>query len=83
MGGSRGAGGPPGIKTLNIDQILTKNVKNVKIHVGNFQGRHFLRKKASAGTLHNIAQGGGGYRGIGEGGRGAYIYNIYDDHESM
>ena len=31
------------------DQILTIHVKNNQIHVGNFQGRHFLRKKSPAG----------------------------------
>ena len=30
-------------------QILTKNDKFDKIHVENFQGRHFLRKKTPAG----------------------------------
>ena len=32
-----------------FDQILTIYVKNHLIHVQNFQGRHFLRKKAPAG----------------------------------
>jgi hypothetical protein len=35
----------------------TKISKCEQIHVGNFQGRHFLTKKAPAGTLHNIAKG--------------------------
>ena len=30
-------------------QILTIEAKNNSIHVENFQGRHFLRKKAPAG----------------------------------
>ena len=33
----------------NFDQILTIYVKNHQIHVENFQGRHFLRKKSPAG----------------------------------
>ena len=33
----------------NFDQILTIYVKNRQIHADNFQGRHFLKKKAPAG----------------------------------
>ena len=32
-----------------FNQILTIHVKKHQIHVENFQGRHFLRKKAPAG----------------------------------
>ncbi len=31
----------------NFDQILSKYVKKHQLHVGNFQGRHFLRNKKS------------------------------------
>jgi hypothetical protein len=62
-----------------INRMLTKNIKNNKIHVENVQGRHFLGKKKPADTLHNIAQGwGGGGRGIG--GMAyiyIYVYNVY------
>ena len=34
---------------IKFDQLLIIYVKNHKIHVGNFQGRHFLRKKNPAG----------------------------------
>ena len=48
------------------DQIYTKKIKNVKIHVESVQGRHFSEKENPAGTLHNIAQGEWG-EGIGGG----------------
>ena len=72
---------------MNFSQILTKSdqiliifVKNHKMHVENFQGRHFLRKKKNLRECKHIAQGLGwgywvlGYWGIG-GGIGGKIIN--------
>ena len=51
-----------------FDQIFTNYVKNHQIHVGNVQGRHFLRKKKTAGMpTHRTGVGVGGYWGIGGG----------------
>jgi hypothetical protein len=36
---------------------LIRHVKNDKIYVDNFQGRHFLRKKSPCGLPHNLAKG--------------------------
>ena len=41
----------------NLLQISTKNIHIHKMHVQNIQGCHFLRKKKTCGTLHNIAKG--------------------------
>jgi hypothetical protein len=41
----------------NFKQILTEIVTNYEIYVQAIQGRHFLRKKNPAGTLHNLAKG--------------------------
>ena len=38
-------------------QILTKNHQYEQIHVENFQGRNFLRKKSPCGMLHSKAKG--------------------------
>ena len=52
--------------STKLCQILTIYVKNHKMHVENFQGRHFPRKKNLRECQH-IAQGlgWGGYWGIG------------------
>ena len=63
------------------DKILTKYCQNDKIHVENFQERHFMRKEKPAGmqtTLQTVGVGGVGWGiggGCGIGGVGAYGTN--------
>jgi hypothetical protein len=38
-------------------QILTQNDENEQIHVNQIQERHFLRKRKTCGTLHNLDKG--------------------------
>ena len=52
--------------------MLTKIIKFEKIHVGNYLGRHFLRKNKNCGNANNIAKGLGW--GGGNGGRIITIY---------
>jgi hypothetical protein len=45
-------------KVIFISKFVLFDKRHDKIHVGNFQGRHFGRKQTrNAGTLHNVAQG--------------------------
>ena len=40
----------------NLQKILIKSIKNNKMHVHTFQGRHFLKRNSPCGTLHNITK---------------------------
>ena len=44
-------------KTTKFEQILTIYVKNHQMHVENFQGRHFLRKRSPCGNANTSHRG--------------------------
>jgi hypothetical protein len=50
---------------IKYDKIWAKYAKNNKMHVENFQERHFLKEKSPCGNANNIAKGLGWWGGVG------------------